>query len=60
MLILSSMVLMLALFAIGILWIVVFYLTNGDMPIFPSIDNGHLLIGFGFIVLGFVLSTQWR
>lgn len=52
--------LMLALFAVGILWLVVFYLANGSMPVFDSLGNGNLLVGFGFIVAGFVLSTQWR
>ena len=52
--------LMLAFFGLGILWLVVFYLANGEMPVLESIGNGHLLVGFGFIVVGFVLSTQWR
>ena len=52
--------LMLAFFGIGILWLVVFYLANGEMPVLESLGNGHLLVGFGFIVIGFILSTQWR
>ena len=52
--------LMLAMFGLGILWLVVFYLANGDMPILEDLQNWHLLIGFGFIVAGFGLSTQWR
>ena len=52
--------LMLTMFGIGILWLVVFYLANGDMPVLESLGNAHLLVGFGFIVLGFVLATQWR
>ena len=52
--------LMLTMFGVGILWLVVFYLANGEMPVLESLGNGHLLVGFGFIVLGFVLSTQWR
>jgi hypothetical protein len=52
--------LMLALFGLGVLWLVVFYITEGDMPVLADIGNGHLGIGFGFIVLGFALSTQWR
>ena len=51
--------LMLALFGIGILWLVVFYITNGDLPV-ESLNNWNLVVGFGFIVLGFALSTQWR
>ena len=52
--------LMLALFGIGILWLVVFYLTQGDMPVVGSLNNWNLVVGFGFIVAGFGLSTQWR
>ena len=52
--------LMLALFVVGILWLVVFYLSEGAMPFIGDLGNLNLLIGFGFIVAGFVLSTQWR
>lgn len=52
--------LMLALFFVGIAWLVVFYISEGDMPVFSDLGNGHLAVGFGFIVAGFGLSTQWR
>lgn len=55
--------LMLVLFGLGIAWLVVFYLTNGAMLGVPGVDglgNGNLLVGFGFIIAGFGLSTQWR
>ena len=55
--------LMLVLFGLGILWLVVFYLTQGGMGGLPGvseIDNWNLLVGFGFIIAGFALSTQWR
>jgi uncharacterized membrane protein (DUF485 family) len=52
--------LMLAMFAVGIVWLVVFYLAGGSMPLVGSLGNANLLIGFGFIVVGFCLSTQWR
>ena len=55
--------LMLALFGIGVLWLVVFYITQGGMgglPYASDIDNWNLLVGFGFIIAGFGLSTQWR
>jgi len=25
-----------------------------------GLDNWNLLVGFGFIIAGFALSTQWR
>jgi hypothetical protein len=52
--------LMLVLFGIGIAWLVVFYVSEGDMPLVGDLGNANLAIGFGFIVLGFALSTQWR
>ena len=52
--------LMLALFGIGVLWLVVFYITQGDMPLVSGLKNWNLAVGFGFIIAGFGLSTQWR
>jgi hypothetical protein len=51
---------MLALFGIGVLWLVVFYITEGNMPLVADLGNLNLLVGFGFIIAGFGLSTQWR
>ena len=55
--------LMLALFGLGVLWLVVFYITQarmGGLPGVSEIGNWNLLVGFGFIIAGFGLSTQWR
>ena len=51
---------MIALFLIGLAWIVVFYITRGDIAVMDSIGNWNILIGFGFIGAGFVVSTRWR
>jgi hypothetical protein len=51
--------LMLACFLIGIVWLVLFYVTGGSLPV-KSLTNWNLLIGFGFIIAGFGISTQWR
>ena len=50
---------MLALFAIGLVWIVVFYVTDGTLPV-KSIANWNIVVGFGFIAAGFGVSTQWK
>ncbi|AJE83967.1 MULTISPECIES: cell division protein CrgA [Streptomyces] len=50
---------MLALFLIGLAWIVVFYVTDGKLPI-ESIDNFNIVVGFAFIAAGFGVSTQWK
>ncbi|MBL1118781.1 cell division protein CrgA [Streptomyces sp. 110] len=51
--------LMLAMFLIGLAWIVTFYVTTGDMPV-ESLGNWNIVVGFGFIAAGFVVSTQWK
>jgi Cell division protein CrgA len=51
--------LMLALFIIGLLWIVVFYVTAGKYPI-TAIHNWNIAVGFGLIAAGFMVSTQWK
>jgi hypothetical protein len=52
--------LMLGLMLIGVAWLVVFYMVGSSMPLVGGLNNYNLLIGFGFIVAGFALSTQWR
>jgi len=55
--------LMLALFGIGVLWLVVFYISQGRMGGLPRVSelgNYNLLVGFGFIIAGFGVATQWR
>ncbi len=51
---------MLACFLIGIVWLTVFYVTGGDVPVLGALKNWNLLVGFAFIIAGFGLSTQWR
>jgi len=51
--------LMLALMVIGLLWIVVFYITQTSYPI-PKIGNFNLAIGFGLLLLGFGMTPRWR
>ena len=50
---------MLAMFVIGLAWIVVFYVTDGELPV-DSLGNWNIVVGFGFIAAGFGVSTQWK
>jgi len=52
--------LMLVMFGLGVLWLVTFYISQGDMPLVGALGQANLLIGFAFIIVGFGLSTQWR
>ena len=51
--------LMVACFVVGLLWVVVYYVTQTDYPI-GSIGLWNMAIGFGLIIVGFILSTRWK
>lgn len=51
--------LMVALFVLGLLWIVVFYLSEQRYPL-AEMGNWNMGIGFALIAAGFALATQWR
>lgn len=48
-----------ALFLIGIVYLLLYYVTNGEVPI-KALNGWNIFVGFGFIVAGFGLLTQWR
>ena len=52
--------LMIGLFLFGLLWIVVYYITRGDIPLMRELGAWNLLVGFAFIAAGFGVSTRWR
>ena len=51
--------LMIACFVLGLLWVVVYYVTQTEYPI-SGIGLWNMGIGFGLIIVGFILSTQWK
>ncbi len=52
---------MLTLMIVGLLWIVVFYLAGNSVPVMKNLNNlENILIGFGFIGVGFSLATRWK
>nr|WP_306428220.1 cell division protein CrgA [Brevibacterium sp. 68QC2CO] len=50
---------MLSVFAIGLLWLIVFYISQGAWPV-EAWGNWNLLAGFGIIVVGLGMTTRWR
>ncbi len=48
-----------ALLVLGVAWIVVNYITNGVYPI-PQIGRWNLLVGFGILMLGFIMTMWWN
>ncbi|WP_084361425.1 cell division protein CrgA [Herbiconiux solani] len=44
---------------IGLLWIIVFYVSQGLFPI-PDLGSWNILVGFGIAFIGFIMTTRWR
>lgn len=60
---------MLGLMVLGLLWIVVFYVSQGryPLPTIPlpggdewNVGSWNLVIGFALVLAGFVMTTRWR
>jgi hypothetical protein len=52
--------LMLAMFLIGLVYIVVYYLAGSNIPFMEGLGNWNILVGFAFIGVGFALATRWK
>ena len=52
-------VIMIGLMIVGLLWIIVYYLFQGTLPI-PGINVWNLIIGLVFMMTGLIMTTRWR
>ena len=50
---------MVGCFVLGLLWVVVYYVTETDYPI-GALGLWNMAIGFGLIIVGFGLATRWK
>jgi hypothetical protein len=44
---------------LGFVWIVVFYVSGQQLPV-ASLGNWNILVGFGILFIGFIMTTRWR
>jgi hypothetical protein len=55
---------MVTLMLLGLVWVVVFYLSSGSWPISHigsfQVGNWNLLVGFGLMLVGFGMTARWR
>lgn len=53
---------MLGCFLIGLVWIVTFYFVSQDgvVPVIKDLDQYNLLVGIGFMAVGFTFATKWE
>ncbi|MGZ4427183.1 MAG: cell division protein CrgA [Nocardioidaceae bacterium] len=53
---------MLGCFLIGLIWIVVYYIAGQSMtvPVITDLGQYNLVVGIGFMAVGFVYATHWE
>lgn len=50
---------MFGLMLVGLAWIIVFYVSQGTLPV-ASLKDWNILVGFGILFVGFLMTTRWR
>ena len=53
---------MLGCFLFGLIWIVLYYMTGQDqsIPLMKELGQYNLMVGIGFMAVGFVYATRWE
>ena len=53
---------MLGCFLLGLIWIVTFYFVGSDaaIPVMRDLNQYNLLVGIGFMAVGFTYATKWE
>jgi hypothetical protein len=53
---------MLGCFLIGLVWIVLYYVTGQDftVPLVTDLGQYNLVVGIGFMAVGFIYATHWE
>ncbi|ADP78168.1 cell division protein CrgA [Frankia sp. AgB1.9] len=49
-----------AFFLIGIAYLLTYYFSNGGVLGMEALGGWNILIGFGFVVIGLGVATQWH
>jgi hypothetical protein len=52
--------LLLGSFLLGIAWLLIYYFSNGGVLGMKHLGGWNLAVGFGFIVGGLGMATQWK
>ncbi|WGD37356.1 cell division protein CrgA [Lysinibacter sp. HNR] len=45
---------------LGLIWIIVFYLSAGASLPIPALGQSNIFVGFGIMFIGFLMATRWR
>ncbi|WP_217133199.1 cell division protein CrgA [Leucobacter chinensis] len=46
---------------VGLVWIVLYYITAATLALpIPQLGQNNIFVGFGLILIGFLMTTRWR
>lgn len=51
---------MVGLMVLGLIWVLVYYISGGLYPLPQPVGTWNLGIGLGIAMLGFLMTTRWR
>jgi Cell division protein CrgA len=51
---------MLTCWLLGLIWVVLYYALQDDLPLAGDLGGWNLVIGMGLIGVGFIFATQWE
>ncbi|MDI6023442.1 cell division protein CrgA [Leucobacter sp. UT-8R-CII-1-4] len=54
--------LMFGFMLLGLIWIIVYYITSATplpLPI-PALGQGNIFVGFGLVLIGFMMTPWWK
>ena len=44
---------------VGFLWVIVYYVSGTTLPI-AQLGSWNIVIGFGVMFIGFIMTTRWK
>lgn len=50
---------MFGLMLVGLAWIIVYYVSQGTLPV-RTLGDWNIMVGFGILFVGFLMTTRWR
>lgn len=54
------LILMIGLMLVGLIYIVIYYISGDQIPLMSSLGAWNFAVGFGLMVAGLVMSMKWR
>lgn len=46
---------------LGLIWIVLFYVTSAGLQLpVPAFGQANIFVGFGFVLIGFLMTPWWK